>query len=338
MEEFENDGTCAVLIVDCNLNWWTEQTEWLQTTHNLSAKADKGSVAAASRKYLASFSKQSSAEFSKVVTALWGYICSFVNAYLASNSANQVVILACFGRSAYYLYPRDDLPLPSEMLANTSKPNRFAHIYACVQLALRKISNDLTPQEALLSNEVSFAGAMATGMGYFNRLCLERGEDLKCRFIILSCGAEDQSQYLNFINSVFAAQKLNCAIDCLIMDKERHSNMLQQAADLTGGIYSRLENLVDIETVLFTAFLVDKDQRDEEAAVLRRFVPIDYRATCVCHKKLIETGVVCSVCLTAFCDFQPFCPTCGTVLENILDKNNKSDAKKKEQVNGFRVK
>eukprot|EP00163_Fabomonas_tropica_P003452 TRINITY_DN1294_c0_g1_i11.p1 TRINITY_DN1294_c0_g1~~TRINITY_DN1294_c0_g1_i11.p1 ORF type:complete len:202 (+),score=28.86 TRINITY_DN1294_c0_g1_i11:387-992(+) len=38
---------------------------------------------------------------------------------------------------------------------------------------------------------------------------------------------------------------------------------------------------------------------------------IDLRATCFCHKKPVDSGYVCSVCLSIFCDKRPECSTCG---------------------------
>ena len=36
------------------------------------------------------------------------------------------------------------------------------------------------------------------------------------------------------------------------------------------------------------------------------------QATCFCHRKTIDIGFVCSVCLSVFCSRQPECLTCGT--------------------------
>ncbi|KAL2180052.1 transcription factor Tfb4-domain-containing protein [Thermothelomyces heterothallicus CBS 202.75] len=43
---------------------------------------------------------------------------------------------------------------------------------------------------------------------------------------------------------------------------------------------------------------------------------VDFRAACFCHRNVIDTGFVCSVCLSIFCEVPPGgeCLTCGTVL------------------------
>jgi transcription initiation factor TFIIH subunit 3 len=41
---------------------------------------------------------------------------------------------------------------------------------------------------------------------------------------------------------------------------------------------------------------------------------VDYRASCFCHKTIIDTGYICSVCLSIFCKANmkaPQCLTCG---------------------------
>jgi transcription initiation factor TFIIH subunit 3 len=41
---------------------------------------------------------------------------------------------------------------------------------------------------------------------------------------------------------------------------------------------------------------------------------VDYRASCFCHKAIIDTGYICSVCLSIFCKANmkaPQCLTCG---------------------------
>ena len=39
---------------------------------------------------------------------------------------------------------------------------------------------------------------------------------------------------------------------------------------------------------------------------------VDFRATCFCHKRALNVGYVCSVCLSIFCKQLPQCAICGT--------------------------
>lgn len=43
---------------------------------------------------------------------------------------------------------------------------------------------------------------------------------------------------------------------------------------------------------------------------------VDFRAACFCHRRVVDTAFVCSVCLSIFCEIPPNadCPTCGSKL------------------------
>ena len=111
---------------------------------------------------------------------------------------------------------------------------------------------------------------------------------------------------------------------------------MQQAADITGGIYIKIpepagllqfllvcashNNMLNI--LLQWVFLPDVKSRS--ILQLPRSSVVDYRASCFCDQKLVDTGFVCSVCLASkppfcemklisfvvFCKFMPICPVC----------------------------
>ena len=96
-------------------------------------------------------------------------------------------------------------------------------------------------------------------------------------------------------------------IDSCILGPD-DSSLLQQAADLTGGMYLRIEQTSALLQYLLTVFLPRPALRPKLALPARPGV--DFRAACFCHRRLIDVGYVCSVCLTVFCTFSPFCTTC----------------------------
>lgn len=228
----------------------------------------------------------------------------------------------------------------SEMLGNSSKPETFNYMNVCIRENLKRLSARLTPEEIGSSQQTSLAGALGKALCYSRRVTQQQrlqqqqaavaGTAVKktagghvlastavsasrikrsTRILAIGCGRETQNQYLHFINAVFTAQKMGVVIDALVLDNENDSLMLQQAADLTSGRYHKISHLRDTLSVLFAAFLIEPSIRDK-VYVFRRFMPIDYRAACFCHHKLIDTGFVCSVCLSVFCTFRPICSTC----------------------------
>ena len=67
------------------------------------------------------------------------------------------------------------------------------------------------------------------------------------RILIIKGANDSSSQYLNFMNAVFTAQRQNVVIDSCILGKV--SSLLQQAADITGGISFKIPSLAALTQV-----------------------------------------------------------------------------------------
>jgi transcription initiation factor TFIIH subunit 3 len=83
-----------------------------------------------------------------------------------------------------------------------------------------------------------------------------------------------------------------------------------QAAHMTGGLYLRCRTPNAMLQYLLTCFACSRATR----ALLQqpRSKGLTFRATCFCHRRVIEVGFVCSACLSVFCSPQRECMTCGT--------------------------
>ncbi|KAF5826210.1 transcription factor Tfb4-domain-containing protein [Dunaliella salina] len=109
------------------------------------------------------------------------------------------------------------------------------------------------------------------------------------------------------------------------------SSFLQQAAHLTGGLYLRAPiggikpeaqgagstmpqqghgHMGAALQYLLSCLSADTVTR----SMLRVHQPlgVDFRASCFCHKRPLNVGFVCSVCLSIFCTQLPHCAICGT--------------------------
>lgn len=87
------------------------------------------------------------------------------------------------------------------------------------------------------------------------------------------------------------------------------SSLLQQASNLTNGLYFKIPQLNGLLNYLLWLFLPNVSTRN--MLVYPPKSQVDYRAACFCHRKLIDVGYVCSVCLSVFCSFTPICSTCN---------------------------
>jgi transcription initiation factor TFIIH subunit 3 len=128
-------------------------------------------------------------------------------------------------------------------------------------------------------------------------------------------------QYIPIMNAIFACQRLSIPIDiCQIPPPNAPMNsmvFLQQASDATKGVYIPLSNATSggFLQYLMMAFLPTQSSRVH--LVLPTRIDVDFRAACFCHRRVVDIGFVCSICLSIFCSVPEDgdCLTCGTHLE-----------------------
>lgn len=104
------------------------------------------------------------------------------------------------------------------------------------------------------------------------------------------------------MNAIFACQRLRIPID--IAKVAGDTVFLQQASDATHGTYIKLEHPRGLLQYLMMGFLPDQASRRFLVAPTASYV--DFRAACFCHRRVVDLGFVCSVCLASesrFCLF-----------------------------------
>ena len=175
------------------------------------------------------------------------------------------------------------------------------------------------------------AGADAAGMGEGK---LPPG--LTARVLVLSTTPASPGQYIPLMNAIFAAQRLRVPVDVLALNPlppaaaaaaassgttaggagaaTDASPFLQQAATTTGGTYLALARPHGLLQTLMQGFLAMPPARG--ALVPPAQADVDFRAACFCHRRVVDVGYVCSVCLSIFCEppADATCLTCGTHL------------------------
>ncbi|KAL5362391.1 TFIIH subunit Tfb4/p34 [Aspergillus floccosus] len=140
-------------------------------------------------------------------------------------------------------------------------------------------------------------------------------EGLQSRILIVSVSGSSDSahQYIPMMNGIFACQRLHIPIDVCKLSGD--AVFLQQASDATKGVFMSLAEPRGLLQYLMMAFL--PDQRSRKHLVLPTRVDVDFRAACFCHRRVVDVGFVCSICLSIFCEppENGDCLTCGTHLE-----------------------
>ncbi|KAB8232970.1 TFIIH/NER complex subunit TFB4 [Aspergillus alliaceus] len=307
-------------------------------------------------------------------------ILVFLNAHLACNYANEVAVVASHSQKAAWLYPHETHTTKTSRDAdgdvsmngsnNTSgqvnKYRPFRIVEEQVTHNLRELMQSTSGANVQATNSTMMAGALTLALSHINRRTIawaeahgadmaaatstdvapaggrstgtDTVEGLQSRILILSVsGASDSAhQYIPIMNSIFACQRLHIPIDVCKLSGD--AVFLQQASDATKGIYMSLTEPRGLLQYLMMAFL--PDQRSRKHLVLPTRVDVDFRAACFCHRRVVDIGFVCSICLSIFCEPQENgkCLTCGTQLEmgdyGLKPAVVARKKKKKKRVNG----
>ncbi|KAI4889397.1 hypothetical protein NFI96_034083 [Prochilodus magdalenae] len=305
----EDEISLLVIVVDVNPIWWGQQAQ-----------------------------REPEFTLSKCLDA----VMVMANSHLVMTRTNKLAIIASHCQESYFLYPSKHWKA-GDVFGDDATSGSGDGKYE-----LLSVANDLIAEETrnLMARtqvkghqtDTLLAGSLAKALCYIHRMSkeLDAGQDMKSRILVIDHtlqvvkAAEDCAlQYMNFMNVIFAAQKQNILIDACVLDSD--SGLLQQACDITGGLYLRIPQKTALVQYLLWVFLPDADQRSQ--LVLPPPVHVDYRAACFCHRNLIEIGYVCSVCLSIFCNFSPICTTCETAFKIPLPQMIKPKKKKLKTAN-----
>ncbi|CAN0422318.1 unnamed protein product [Lampetra fluviatilis] len=273
----------------------------------------------------------------------------FANSHLAMSRNHRLAVIASHNQERRdhfrFLYPASGTA--TEQQASDAGDSAGPRDGRCELLATANhaIATQIT---ALLANtdmrsDSLLAGSLAKALCYIHRIMKENeGQDVKSRILVIKAADDSASQYMNFMNVIFAAQKQNIFIDACVLGSD--SGLLQQessfpmfllctACDITGGIYLQVPQIAALLQYLQWVFLPDPELR--ASLVLPPPVQVDYRAACFCHRNLIAIGYVCSVCLSIFCTFSPICTTCETAFRLALPLGLKTKKKKSKLPSGL---
>lgn len=233
----------------------------------------------------------------------------FANAHLMQSPNNQLAMIACHSNGAKFLYPCGKL---SEIRQIDGQYEKFTMVERTVRLQIQQVINELSMDKPL-TTESLISGALTMALCYISRLEREKAavEKLHARILVITGSNDSATQYMNYMNIFFTAQKMGVILDVCSLDQEL--TLLQQGCDITGGNYLKVPQLAGLLQYLLWIFSPDPSIRSK--LVLPPPVKVDYRAACFCHQELIDIGYVCSVCLSIFCKFSPICTTCHTVFK-----------------------
>lgn len=251
----------------------------------------------------------------------------------------------------------EDMP-GTQIDADANHYRPFQEVQTTLLAALSRLIDETTPES--LTPTTAIAGALTLALTYTNKqqVLLSSATSgpsvtnpinapthasetpppsLLARILILSVSGDLALQYIPIMNTIFACQRLGIPID--ILKLAGSDAFLQQASDATAGTYIKAIHPGGLLQYLMMAFLPDQTSR--KSLISPTQVGVDFRAACFCHRRVVDVGFVCSICLSIFCEVPEgaSCLTCGTHLslgnygrKPVLVKKKKK--KRKQMVDG----
>ncbi|KAI0130903.1 transcription factor Tfb4 [Daldinia grandis] len=231
---------------------------------------------------------------------------------------------------------QDGAATATELGGSANKFPLFAQIESSILTSLRSLIDSTTPSD--LNPTTLVSGALTLALSYIHKMshALEPAKTssdpanptstatsssptestastLHSRILVLSVSDSEPAQYIPTMNAVFAASHARIPVDTLSLYGT--PTFLQQAAFITGGTFlSAASNPRGLLSYLMFGFLADAEAR--RSLVTPTQDSVDFRAACFCHRNVVDTGFVCSICLSIFCSVpdNAECLTCGTKL------------------------
>ncbi|PUZ73854.1 hypothetical protein GQ55_1G021300 [Panicum hallii var. hallii] len=248
----------------------------------------------------------------------------FVNSLLLLNHLNRVVVIAAGVSSCAYIFDSND-----------ASPSGGVGVMATFDKASRKVEEFIAQDARATAGNSSVAsanaasllsGALSLALCYIQRIFRSGTRHPQPRILCLQGSPDGPEQYVAVMNSIFSAQRSMVPIDSCIVGTQ-DSAFLQQASYITGGVYLKPQELNGLFQYLAAVFATDLHSRT--FLRLPKTLGVDFRASCFCHKKTIDMGYVCSVCLSIFCKNQKKCSTCGSEFSRVMpDLNSMPDQSK----------
>ena len=243
----------------------------------------------------------------------------FVNAHLSLSKRNRVVLIAMHadGKCHYLYEPTEGLEKPGN--AETLDPIQCdVGKKALAALAALPAAGKINETSARKKITAPLATALSMAMCYANRQDASQRalSSSSTRIVCVQGSADHSGQYIPVMNCIFSAQRSSIAIDACVLGENNESAFLQQAAHITGGAYYVARDPHELTQRLLTVSSLDADIKHRALRETRNARGVDFRASCFCHKKPLDAGFVCSVCLSVYCDERGACQTCDAKFED----------------------
>lgn len=238
------------------------------------------------------------------------HVLAFFNSILLLHQMNQLVVIGTGTNSCEFIY--DSSTMNSEYKKSKDRNDSQEFLTPSTTIVqqlgdfIRRDESVSTNNNAAKNIHSLLSGSLSMALCYIQRILRGGPSHPKPRILCLQGSPDGPQQYVAVMNAIFSAQRSMVPIDSCIVGSQ-HSAFLQQASHITGGIYLKPQQPGLFQ---YLAMVFATDLHTRRFLQLPRPTGVDFRASCFCHKKTIDMGYVCSVCLSIFCEHSKKCSTC----------------------------
>lgn len=145
---------------------------------------------------------------SKILSQCLDSAIVFANAHLMQSSNNELAIMACHSRTAKFLFPCENT---AEIRQMDGQYERFTMVELTVRQQLQQLISEITTD---LNTESLISGALGMALCYIARLERDKvaGQKLHPRILMITASNDSATQYMNYMNIFFTAQRMVCFI------------------------------------------------------------------------------------------------------------------------------
>jgi len=262
----------------------------------------------------------------------------FISAYKLLHPSNLLTIYGHNPWTWHMIYEphsqklsasRNQEPNNTNIAATELDISELSSLLKSSLLDLSVVPSSATSQHKDIKRGSMFSSALSGALCYINRMTspqvsslgdngIDRNHTIlrqkECRILAIQTSPDVSAQYISVMNCVFAAQKLNVCIDGCVLCIDEDSSFLQQACQLTRGIYCKPTIAQGYSHYFLSCFASDINSRRYIAIPLQK--EVNYKVSCFCHHVAVNQGFVCSICLSVFCNAAEKCLVCGTDMSN----------------------
>ena len=124
--------------------------------------------------------------------------------------------MGCHSHKARFLYPLENMP---EVRQYDGQYEKFTQLERIVRHQIHKMIGDM-PIDRKGNEESLISGALAMALCYTARLEREKfaGEKIHPRILVITASHDSATQYMNYMNVFFTAQKMVCMKNIFIAE------------------------------------------------------------------------------------------------------------------------